>query len=62
MIKPSKLIKADKMLKFFKTARPGRYKTDQDQVELIKEFWNTLHIYTEAEFSFNDEFTEIIKK
>jgi len=49
------------MLNYFKAASPGIYPVTPDQVDLIKEYWETLHVYTGAEFTFNEEFNKIRK-
>ena len=59
--RPDELIRADMMLKYFKKAEKGVHPVTNKQVELIKTYWEELHWYVKAQFSFNDQYT-LIKK
>ena len=60
--RPETLIRADRMMIYFRDAEPGEYRVAPDQVEIIKMFWWELHNFTGAEFSFNDNFSILVKK
>ncbi len=60
--RPEILIRADKMLRYFKSEAPNTFEIDTKQAELIKLFWWELHNYTGADFSFNDNYTKLIKR
>ena len=60
--RPDELKRADMMLKYFKKAEKGVHPVTNQQVELIKTYWEALHWYVKAQFSFNDNYTFIIKR
>jgi len=55
------LERADKMLRTFKRLPSGTYPTTPSQVPLIKLFWDELHTYTQATYTFNESYTKIRK-
>jgi len=55
------LKRADAMLRSFKKLPPAVYNVTPSQVPLIKLFWDELHTYTQATYTFNESYTKIRK-
>ncbi len=60
--RPIELIQADEMLKTLKRLPEGIYNIKPSQIPIIKTWWDELHNYTGADFSFNDNYTKLIKR
>ena len=59
--KHPKITRADAMLRYFKTAKPGKYQITPDQLEIIRMFWDELHSYTGGVYSLSDDHSQLIK-
>lgn len=59
--KPQIIDRADAMLRYFKTAKPGKYPITPDQLMIIHIFFDELHSYTGGTYSISEDGREIIK-
>jgi hypothetical protein len=57
----SDITRADTMLRTFKRLPAGIYNVTPSQVQVIKLFWDELHAYTKANYTFNESYTKIRK-